>query len=551
MLWIALLMVALVGTGVIQAAPIDKVQLEKDEDYSESLANQLHELSWALRERNAEKLAVHFAEGMVGEGLPEEAGRAVLEVKWIYEKQVRSGQKGLDREDFVDSWKGYLEHFSHFSSIEDVRFKVKQSHFREEAGVAADADIYFFIVGRNRQEQREWVEAKAHIEAHLNEAEEWKIRQFAFKSFKSRVATVDLFSEVALPAGVYRAVPPFGTPGNQDFVAHGVALADVDRDGFLDALATGTAENYLYINQGDGTFANRAEEAGIQFSPTAAAPLFVDFDNDGDDDLFLSAVGHQMLFENRLVPDGELNFVDISSAAGVSYPAQGFSALSGDVNGDGLPDIYVASYNKYGTIMPNGWANATNGTPNPLFVNQGSGRFEEQAKQWGVDDGRWSYAAYFGDLNDDGRTDLYVANDFGENGFYLNEGGRFRNAAVERGMLDPGNGMGVSLGDYDNDGDLDIHVTNMSSTAGNRILKRIFADGTAQLDQTRVLSKVASGNTIFENLGGGKFQDVTAALGPFSAGWSFGGGFIDIDNDGWEDLHVPNGFVSGKSLKDT
>ena len=258
-----------------------------------------------------------------------------------------------------------------------------------------------------------------------------------------------------------------------------------------------------------------------------------------------------MLFENRLVPDKELNFVDVSLEAGVVYPAQGFSAISGDVNADGLPDIYVASYNKYGTIMPNGWANATNGTPNLLFVNQGNGRFEEQAKQWGVDDSRWSYAAYFGDLNGDGRTDLYVANDFGENGFYLNEGGRFRDAAIERGMLDPGNGMGVSLGDYDNDGDLDIHVTNMSSTAGNRILKRIFTDATAQLDQTRVLNKVASGNTIFENLGGGKFQNATAALGPFSAGWSFGGGFVDIDNDGWEDLHVPNGFISGKSLKDT
>ena len=120
--------------------------------------------------------------------------------------------------------------------------------------------------------------------------------------------------------------------------------------------------------------------------------------------------------------------------------------------------------------------------------------------------------------------------------------------AHERGVLDPGNGMGVAFGDFNNDGLLDVHTTNMSSTAGNRILSRLFP-GSSSKDN--VLMKLAAGNNLFENRGNGFFRDVTAEVGGFSGGWAWGGGFIDFDNDGWEDVYTPNGFISGKSMKDT
>jgi hypothetical protein len=108
--------------------------------------------------------------------------------------------------------------------------------------------------------------------------------------------------------------------------------------------------------------------------------------------------------------------------------------------------------------------------------------------------------------------------------------------------------MGVSFGDYNNDGRLDIHASNMSSTAGNRILTRLFPNQGAK---DNVLKKLAAGNNLFENTGDGKFKDVTAEVGGFGGGWAWGGGFIDFDNDGWEDIYTPNGFISGKSMKDT
>jgi hypothetical protein len=165
-----------------------------------------------------------------------------------------------------------------------------------------------------------------------------------------------------------------------------------------------------------------------------------------------------------------------------------------------------------------------------------------------VDDSRWSYAAAFADVNTDGKIDLYVANDFGEKALFINHGNRFTDEAKERGVLDPGNGMGVSFGDYNNDGLLDVHASNMSSTAGNRILARLFPN---QGPKDNVLKKLAAGNNLFENQGDGKFKDVTSEVGGFGGGWAWGGGFIDFDNDGWEDIYTPNGFISGKSMKDT
>ena len=220
----------------------------------------------------------------------------------------------------------------------------------------------------------------------------------------------------------------------------------------------------------------------------------------------------------------------------------------GDDVVDGRADIYVASYNHYGRVTPDSWFRASNGQPNLLLLSQADGTFRDRAREWGVEDPRWSYAPAFADLDRDGRPDLYVANDFGENGLYLHRGDRFREEAAERGVVDPGNGMGVSFGDYDNDGRLDLHVTNMSSTAGNRILSRLFPGAAPRQN---VLVKLASGSNLYRNTGQGHFQDVTAEVGPFSGGWAWGGGFLDFDNDGWEDLYTPNGFISGKSMKDT
>ena len=529
--------------------PHGRTDLEAVEEVTEEIANDLLDLSLAIRAKDAEEIARFFADSLSASPMPAIPGPARPVVKWIESHGWTSpagGPPRIGRTEFLKDLEAFL---AHFSAIEDARFKVKGSAV-DPGGRSASGILKFFIVGRDADGRREWVRGSGAMKVRRAAAGPWQIGEFTLKSLDSQVARVELFSEVAGPAGVLATDPPFLTRPETGFIPHGAAAADVDGDGLIDLFSTGPDGNFLYLNTGDGRFRDAAGEAGLRTTPAIGiAPLFLDYDNDGDPDLFLSAVGRQMLFENRRQPDGTLRFIDVSKKAFVAVPAYGFSAIAGDVNHDGWPDIYVACYNHYGAVIPNSWDGATNGTPNFLFINQKNGTFIESADSWGVDDGRWSYAAGFADVDEDGDQDLYVANDFGGgNVLFLNQGDRFTEVAAERGVVDRGYGMGVSFGDYDNDGDLDLHVTKMSSTAGNRILGRLFPDIPAD---EHPLKKMAAGNTLYENLGGGAFREVTAEAGPFPAGWAWGGGFLDFDNDGWEDLYTPNGFLSGRTMKDT
>ncbi len=538
-------------------------RLEQVEDLSESLANDMLELSVATRDRNAERTAEFFSDKLQAAPFPSRPLPVKNQVKWIAMRDWGvNGEEGkpalrtMTKESFLKDWSGFLDHFA---EIEDVRFKVKEANFNppasadaknspEEANPVGRARLAFYVIGRNTEGQREWARGVTYVNARRAAKGRWQFDSFELASLDSMVATTDVFSEVSAPAGVAATLPSYGSAGNNGFIWHGAAASDFNGDGWMDLFVTAPDRNYLYLNDGHGRFRDASTEAGVKSLATGVAPLVLDYDGDGDEDIFISTVGSQILLENRMVPDGKLEFSDVSLEAGVSIQGIGFSAVAGDVNGDGRPDIYVSCYNRYGQVTPDSWFRATNGTPNLLFINQGEGRFREEAAKWGVDDRRWSYAAEFFDANGDGRLDLYVANDFGEKAMYINKGDHFVDEAKERGVLDPGNGMGVAFGDYNNDGLLDLHATNMSSTAGNRILSRLFPNSSSK---DNVLKKLAAGNNLYENLGNGKYRDVTSEVGGFSGGWAWGGGFIDFDNDGWEDLYSPNGFISGKSMKDT
>ena len=545
--------------------PVDRTRLEVSEELSESLANDVLTLSVAARDRDLSSMANYFPTELAAKPFPSKPSATQAKVKWIsaHNWETANGAAAnasgrVTGESFLNSWSEFL---NHFSEIEDARFKIKEANFDEtakavlgaeqptaEIGATGKARIAFYVIGRDLDGKREWARGAFWANVRADKNKHWQFDSFDLISFDSLVAEKDLFSEVGVPAGVGATVPAFGTPENSGFVWHGAAAGDFNNDGLLDLFVVGANRNYLYLNDGKGSFKDVSEEAGVKITAAGTAPLVLDYDNDGDEDIFISAVGQQILLQNKFKQTGKLEFDDVSLESGVAKDAIGFSAVAGDVNGDGRLDIYVTSYNRYGQITPDSWFRATNGTPSLLFISQPDGTFREEAEKWGVALHRWSYAAEFADINGDGKIDLYVANDFGEKAMFINKGDHFVDEAETRGVLDPGNGMGVSFGDYNNDGRLDLHATNMSSTAGNRILTRLFPNSSVK---DNVLKKLAAGNNLYENTGDGHFKDVTAEVGGFSGGWAWGGGFIDFDNDGWEDIYTPNGFISGKSMKDT
>jgi hypothetical protein len=523
-------------------------EMELTEEPTEAFANALHDCSAAILEGDTRSTMECFAESLQANLFPVEAGALQEEFRWVHRHDWILGQRtaARSRDELLASLETFLDHFE---EIEDLRLKVKESEASAD-GRSVEGKLKIWLIGRDAEGRREWVRGAAEATARLDDAGRWRMEALHLHDFGSMVAGRDLFREVAAGAGMEATDPPVLGHPTKGLAAYGAATADVDRDGFLDLFSTGHAGNALYLSNGDGTFREAAAEAFVKTLPTpGAGPLFLDHDNDGDVDLFISTVGEQYLLENRLVPDGRLAFRDVSREAQVDRHAVGFSAVAGDVNGDGFPDIYVASYNNYGQVIPDRWEAATNGTPNLLFVNQGDGTFREEAEARGAADTRWGYAAAFADVDGDADLDLYAANDFGGgNSLFINEGGKFMERAGERGVLDQGYAMGASFSDYDNDGDLDLHVTKMSSTAGRRILARLSSSEMPSRDR---LDELASGNALYQNTGGGVFRNVTAEAGPFAVGWAWGGGFADFDNDGWEDLHTPNGFLSGKSPHDT
>ena len=328
----------------------------------------------------------------------------------------------------------------------------------------------------------------------------------------------------------------------------GVALLDFDRDGLLDiyflnsltvdtAYEPESARSALYRNDGDGTFTDVAEKAGVAFPGWGMGVCVADWDGNGFEDIYVAAVGSNRLYSNN----GDGTFSDVGEAAGVR--GEGWSTGCGfaDYDRDGHLDLFVSRYleidleklpefGKDKTCQYRGIAvqcgpRGLPGTSDLLYRNQGDGTFVDVAESAGVRDPK----RYFGlgiawfDADSDGWLDLYVANDSNANFLYLNqkdgtfiEDGFPMGTAVSEDGAEQG-GMGVALGDYQNEGRESLLVTNFA----------------------------AEYNALYHNAGDyfvdASFRSRTAPASLPYVGW--GTSFFDYDNDGWLDIVIVNGHV--------
>lgn len=329
---------------------------------------------------------------------------------------------------------------------------------------------------------------------------------------------------------------------------HGVAVADVNGDGLDDVYycETGGLPNRLFVQLPDGSAEDRSAPSGLDFLEPTHSALFVDLDNDADQDAVLAVGRFVLWFAN----DGTGRFTQQGILTTGSMLR---SMAAADYDNDGDLDVYACGYfpreslsDGVGLGRPMPYHDANNGVPNFLLANDGSGNLQDVTAQVGLDENnrRFSYAAAWEDYDNDGDMDLYVANDFGRNNLYRNDGGRFVDVASEAGVEDVSAGMSVGWGDFDRDGLFDLYVGNMFSSAGNRITyQRRFRNEEAP-DTRAQYQRHARGNTLFRNRGDGTFEDVSEAANVTMGRWAWGCNFVDINNDGWEDLLVGNGMVT-------
>ncbi len=324
----------------------------------------------------------------------------------------------------------------------------------------------------------------------------------------------------------------------------GVSVADVNGDGLDDLLLPeqGGLPNRLYVQNREGTFDDRSADAAIDYLERALAGLFVDLDNDGDPDLVLSSRPAVLVLEN----DGSGRFARVRHIAGDIPDSNSLSAA--DYDNDGDLDLYVCAYRRAyderGVASPVPYHDANNGGRNVLLRNDGGFRFVDATAETGLDanNRRFSLAASWEDVDGDGDRDLYVANDYGRNNLYRNDGGRFVDVAGEAGVEDISSGMSVSWADYNRDGRMDVYVGNMFSAAGNRITyQRKFERDRQRAGPLAEVQRMARGNSLFAGASGGGFVDRSVDANVTMGRWSWSSVFADINNDGWEDLVVANG----------
>ena len=339
---------------------------------------------------------------------------------------------------------------------------------------------------------------------------------------------------------------------------HGLAVGDVNGDGLEDLYVCdgGSLPNRLYLQQEDGTVVDGSAEAGVDWLEDSRSALLVDLDNDGDEDLVVATIAMVIFLEN----DGMGRFSLRGGHPGARYP---FSLSAADFDSDGLLDIHVCVYSAgddaerrgFEVNAPRPFHDAGNGGRNVLLKNIGDFGFADATAAVGLDAGnsRWSFAAAWEDYDRDGDPDLYVANDFGRNCLYRNEGGRFRQIADELKIEDMASGMSVAWGDYNRDGRSDIYVGNMFSAAGNRVSRqKLFSAGSDPVLVGK-LRRMARGNSLFAGGRGDRghgFRDVSEGSRSHLGQWAWSSGFGDLNNDGWEDLVISNGFLTGREPDD-
>jgi Flp pilus assembly protein TadD/peroxiredoxin len=483
-------------------------------------------------------------------------------------RRVFDGSLNPGRDQFlrnIDTWLGPT------SPITTAEFEIYGIEQVSESPLSVRVDIRYDLVGEGSDQVSEERVGSWRVHWFQDASQNWKAHKWeigdetlsaisgpAFSDVTQQaLGETDSYAKQMLRGADYWRTVLDGAIGVDVYANNGVAVGDFDDDGFDDIYVCQPAglPNRLYRNRGDGTFEDATEKAGVGVLDSTASALFADFGNRGLQDLLVVCGTGPLLFRNQ----GDGTFALKRDAFKFARQPQGTftHAALADYDRDGRLDIYFCTYMYYLGLdqyhYPIPYYDARNGPPNCLFHNNGDGSFTETTEAAGlnVDNDRYSFSCAWGDSTGNGLPDLFVANDFGSSQLYRNNGdGTFTVASKESHVEGVGAGMGCAWADFDNDGHQDVYVPSMWEAAGQRVSgQRIFHQNAP--DRIRELyRRHARGNALYRNQGDGTFQNVGREAGVEMGRWSWSSDFLDFDHDGFADLYVANGYLSGVERED-
>jgi tetratricopeptide (TPR) repeat protein len=474
--------------------------------------------------------------------------------------------RGRDR--FIESLRSWLAAPLQFETAEFEIFAIEQ--------IAGDAlavrtEIRYDLVstrsGAHKEEhvgswRTEWV----HSDSGAWKARKWEAGEEIVATAKGPVfvdvtaqalGKTDSYNRQLVHGADYWRTVLDGAIGVDVYCNNGVAVGDFDNDGFDDFYVCQPAglPNRLFHNRGDGTFEDVTEKAGVGILDNTACAIFADFENKGHQDLLVVCGTGPLLYLNQ----GNGEFRLKRDAFRFARQPQGTftHAAVADYDRDGRLDVYFCMYMYYLGLdqyhYPVPYYDARDGPPNCLFHNEGDGTFVETTETAGLnrDNDRYTFSCAWGDANGNGLPDLFVSNDFGTSQLYRNNGdGTFTVISAKAGIEGVGAGMGCAWCDFDNDGRQDVYVPSMWEAAGQRVSGQQQFHAAAPERIRELYRRHARGNALYRNRGDGTFENVGHRAGVEMGRWSWSADFFDFDHDGYSDLYVSNGYLSGPEKYD-